>query len=191
MNGLNGPARLLLRLANWIAGPDREEWVLAMAVEADAADGHGTRWALGCLFAAGKDRLARDWRFVAAIVMLPILTMVLGIASAFVIFIGAQALKSSVVAEIPLMLLEALPAAWVLGRMRPDRSPVLIGTIAFLIYLAVPLVLMWAVFGIMISIWSADAVYYNLPAYAGLPMSWLVWIVGTWWGASIQKRSVT
>ncbi len=190
MNGLNGPARLLLRLANWIAGPDREEWVLAMAVEADAADGHGTRWALGCLFAAGRDRLARDWQFVAAIVMLPVLTMVLGIASTLIIFIGAQALETSAMVAIPLMLFGPLPAAWLLGKMRPDRSSVVVGTIAFMIHQALPFLLMWAVFGSMLRFWSADTVYYNMPAYAGLPMSWLVWIVGTWWGASMQKRSV-
>lgn len=191
MNGLNGLARLFLRLANWLAGPDRAEWVLAMAVEADAADRHGTRWALGCLLAAGKDRVTRDWRFLAAIVMLPILTMVLGIASTFAVFIGAQALGTSGMAAIPLMLLEALPAAWLLGRMRPNHSSVLIGTIAFVIHQAVPLILMWAVFGIILRIWSAGMIYYNMPAYLGLPMSWLVWIAGTWWGASMQKRSAT
>lgn len=189
MNGLNGFARLLLRLANWIAGPDREEWTLAMAVEADAANRHGTQWALGCLLAAGKDRLAREWWFVASMVMLPVLAMILSIASAGVVFVGARALGISGMAGIPLMLFGPLPAAWVLGRMRPNRASALIGTTAFVIHQAFPMILMWAMFGSKPHFWYPNMVYYNMPAYAGLFISWLVWVAGTWWGASGGKRS--
>ncbi len=190
MMGLNGFSRLVLRLANRLAGKEREDWVLAMAVETDAAERHSTRWALGCLYAAAKDRLARDRWFVALIIALPALAIVLAVASAMMIFIGARALDVSGMAGIPIMLLAPVPAAWLLGRMRPGYSVVVVGTAAFLVHQATPLIAMWALFGTLPPFWSPNMIYYNIPAYGGLLISWLVWVAATWWGAHTPQSSV-
>jgi hypothetical protein len=190
MSGLNKVARIVLRLANWIAGSDRENWILAMAAETEAADHHGTEWALGCLRAAAKDRVARDRWFVAAIVALPALAMLLTVTSIFVIFLAARAFQIPDLAIIPVMLFAPLPAAWLLGRMRPEYSAVVVGTTAFVVHQAGPLLTMWALFGRLAPFWSPNMVYYNMPAPAGLLASWLVWMAATWWGASTRRTTV-
>jgi hypothetical protein len=190
MSGLNGFARLALRLANRIAGPDRQDWLLAMAAETDAADRHGTAWALGCLYAAWKDRLARDRWFVAALLALPSVTALLVFPLGVIGAVGARSIGIPVLAAVPLMLLGPLPVAWLLGRMRPDHSIVLVGTLAFVVHQAVPLITMWALFGTLPPFWSPNMIYYNMPSYIGLIASWLVWIAGSWWGASARRSSI-
>ena len=72
MSGLNPVTRTLLRLANWIAGEPQSNWSAAMAAETDAAGSQGLPWALGCVGAALKMRLATDWKRIAMLLALPI-----------------------------------------------------------------------------------------------------------------------
>lgn len=183
MNGLNGFTRSILMLADRIAGPKRGEWLAAMAAETEAAGRHGTEWALGCLVAALRDRFARDRWFWAALVGLPALALILAVALSLAIAIGARALGISMLVAVPVMLLGPLPAAWLLGRMRPAYSPSLVGTLGFLVHQSVPLLGMWALTGTPPhGLWSPNVTYYNMPAMAGLFAGWLVWIGGVWWG---------
>ncbi len=72
MSGLNPLTRTLLRLANWIAGEPQANWSAAMAAETDAAGSHGLSWALGCVGAALRMRLATDWKRIALLLAFPI-----------------------------------------------------------------------------------------------------------------------
>ena len=183
MNGLNGFTRSILLLADRIAGPERREWIAAMAAETEAAGRHGAGWALGCLAAALRDRLERDGWFWLALAGLPGLSLVLAVALTLAAVIGARALGISMLATVPLMLLGPLPAAWLLGRMRPRYAPLLIGTLAFLVHQIVPLLGMWALTGTPPHwFWSPNVTYYNMPATTGIFMSWLTWVGGVWWG---------
>ena len=190
MSGLNEFACLVLRLAHWTAGPDRRDWVLAMAAETDAADRHGPRWALGCLYASAKDRLVRDRWFIAAVAILPALALVLSVASGFVVFVGTRSFGIPSLAAVPLMLLAPLPVAWLLGRMRPNYPPIIVGTLGFVVHQAVPLIAMWAMFGTLPPFWSPNMIYYNMPAYVGLMASWLAWMGVAWWGALTRRASL-
>ena len=68
---MNSFSQALFCIARWIAGRARAEWVEAMAAEAASTDGNSTGWALGCLWASVKERAARNWSFVALILLLP------------------------------------------------------------------------------------------------------------------------
>ncbi|MDP1028670.1 hypothetical protein Q5H91_15725 [Sphingomonas sp. KR1UV-12] len=190
MSGLNGLARLILRLANWIAGRDREEWVLAMVAETDAAGGHGPAWALGCLYAAAKDRMARDLWFVAALFALPVFAIVLSFSVGAAILVGARTIGISDMAVIPLMFSGSLVAGLMLGRMRPAYPPIAVGTVAFVVHQAIPLLLMWAAFGRLMPFWSPNMTIYNLPAPTGLLVSWLIWVAATWWGGGTRRGAI-
>lgn len=190
MNGLNGFTRSILLLAAKVAGPQRREWVAAMAAETEAAGGQGTGWALGCLVAALRDRFARDGWFWLALAGLPGLALVLAVALSLVIAIGARALGISILVAVPVMLLGPLPVAWLLGRMRPHYSALLVGTLGFLVHQIVPLLGMWALTGTPPQhwFWSPNLTYYNMPAVVGLFASWLVWVGGVWWSSRAYAR---
>jgi hypothetical protein len=186
---MSGFARLVLRLANWIAGADREEWVLAMAAETDAAGGHGALWALGCLYAAARDRLERDWGFIAALFALPALALVLSLAMCVAAFVGVRAAGIPDLAAIPVMFAGDLVAAWLLGRMRPAYSPIAVGTFAFIVHLAMPMTLMWVAFGKLMPLGSPNMTYYNMPSPIGLVVSWLIWVAATRWGGATKRTA--
>lgn len=189
MSGLNSVTRLILRLANRIAGPERREWVLAMAAEVDAADEHGVGWALGCLGAAVKDRTVRDRRFFLALATLPALVLVLLVPLSMIVDIVARKLGLPRLSLVPLMLLGPLPVAWLLGRLRPTYSPLLVGTLAFLVHQSVPLIAMWRLTGKPpVDFWSPNVTYYMLPASAGLFLSWLGWVGAAGLGGVTGRR---
>ncbi len=72
MSGLNPVTRTLLRFANWIAGEPQANWSAAMAGETDAAGSQGLSWALGCVGAALRMRLATDWKRIAILIVVPV-----------------------------------------------------------------------------------------------------------------------
>lgn len=189
MSGLNGFSCFVLRLANLIAGPDRQDWVMAMAAETHAAGPRGNQWALGGLYAATKDRMIRDALFLAALIMLPAFALVLVIALTFVIFLGTLTLGVPDFIAVPLTLLGPLPVAWLLGMMRPKYPPLLVGTIAFFLHQAVPAITMWAFFGNLPSIGSPSMPYFDIPGCVGLLASWLIWVGATWRGGDTRKKS--
>lgn len=62
-------SKAAILLARRIGGAERDDWVRAMAAEWDALDNGKTRWALGCLAASLRDRLRRERRFIAAMLL--------------------------------------------------------------------------------------------------------------------------
>ncbi len=187
MSGLSLFARLLLRLANWIAGPERQEWVLAMASETDAAGRHGTRWAFGCLRAALRDRLTRDGRFYAALALMPAAAFVSLFLSMGIIMLLDRIGGVSTAIALPVMILTPLPFAALLGRMRPHYAPLVVGSLSFLAFEAGPMTVMAVMSGRMPTPWSPNLTVYNLPAWAGLTLAYAVWIVATALGGRTRR----
>ena len=175
-------ARWMIRLAHRIAGPGREEWVAAMAAETEAGGGNG--WALGCLAAATKDRVARDWKFLFALGLVPALT----IASIPVMTIATVALSRTTglgqLQLMPVLALAPLPFAVLLGAMRPAK-PWLLGVLAFVIYQAIPAIGFRILFGTYVYVrWEANLSYYDLYPPFGLAVTFAAWLAGCYWGAS-------
>lgn len=188
MSGLNGVTWSILRLANWLSGRERREWLAAMAAETEAAGRQSLAWALGCLGAVIKDRLVADRWFLLALAVAPAVAFVVLVVLFLFVAAAARALGLPDAVTAPVMLVGPLPVAWLLGRMRPSYSSVLIGTLGFLAHQAFPLTAMWLLTGVPpIVFWTPNATLYNLPPIAGLLASWLVWIIGVGRGARASR----
>ena len=181
MTGLN---RFLLRIATRIAGRERAEWLNAMAAETEAADEESTQWAAGCLWAAIKDRISRDWRFAAAIVLFPILIFVLQ----FVLFFPVVWL--SLDAGLPrwtfvaVFLLLPLPFSFALARSRPLRGALLGAVLSSLVLDLIGVVTFWIEFGQGPPIWFEKGTQvFNMTPVLGWSCSLAVWLAGAWLGS--------
>jgi len=185
---VNAFSRFLFQIACVIAGRRRRDWIDAMATEAVAIDGNSTGWAIGCLSAAIKDRLAREWQFVLAIPLLSIGAVLLSLALFYPMawlfthgWIAGWVFVSS-------GLLSPLPFAFILGRMRPGRTAYLAALISFVLEVFIPLTIFWAMFGKSPFSWfSEDATWYMMTPAAGLSSALLVWLIGVWLGSRWRR----
>lgn len=184
MSGRRSFSCLVLRCAAWLAGAERAIWIAAMEAETDAVEESRTIWALGCLWAVLADRVTRDRWFLLNLFALPALAFCLVVPLGLLASIGANMLGIPIPALVPVMLFGPLPCAWLLGSIRPSFSATLVGTIGFLVHQSVPLLAMWIVFDVtpVSFFWGPNLTYYNMPPVAGLLMSWLIWVAGTWSG---------
>lgn len=180
---MTGLSRFLLRIARWIAGPARSDWIDAMESEAASA-GNSAAWASGCLVASVKDRLRQESRFLAAVLLFPFCILIL----ASLIFVPVVELSQ--VAGLPgwsfivLDLLLPLPFAYVLGRLRPGRPAYLALPVSFFLCEMSPLMLMWIKFGTSpLSFFGPKGHWYNMSPALGLSSAFLVWIAGAWLGS--------
>jgi hypothetical protein len=189
MKGASKVSRIVLRVARRIAGAERRDWITAMEAETDAAGRHATQWALGCLYAAARDRLIRDSMFLIALLTLPVLALLIAVPLSLFAAVSAHRLGVPTLAIVPILLLGPLPAAWLLGRLRPSYSPVAVGTLGFLLHQAVPTIAMWSMTGRLPNFVAPNVTYYNMPASAGLAASWIVWVGATWWGAVAGRQA--
>lgn len=190
MSGFTPATRAILRLAAWIAGPERAEWVAAMAAETHAAGEAGLSWACGSLVTAVRDRTARDWHILVALVILP------GSAAAFGAVIGAfaeMAMRSAGLGGgilVPTMLTTSWGTAYLLGRIKPSLSPVIVASLAFLLYLATPAAILAVAAGIPFHLlWSPNVTIFNLPWQGGIVLGWLAWLTGCWVGTRDGSQS--
>ncbi len=62
-------SRAAILLARRVGGPERDEWIRAMAAEWNERETGKMRWALGCLGAVLLDRLVRERKVAAAIAL--------------------------------------------------------------------------------------------------------------------------
>jgi hypothetical protein len=184
-------SNFLLQLARWIAGPERAEWVDAMEVESGLSGTSSTGWAAGCLGAAFKDRLAREWTFVAATLLFPICAFILEMTLFFPL--SSLFLRHLIPGWImgASALLSPLPFAFLLGRLRPGRAAYSAAPVAFIIGTFAPLVEFWWKFGKSPLTWFGhDSTWYMMSPIAGLSCSLLVWLAGAWLGSlSAQAAS--
>jgi hypothetical protein len=180
--------RFLFRFARMIAGRDRREWVDAMEAEAASAGGESDLWAAGCLWAAIKDRFAREWRFVLAVLLLPIASYGVQLILFFPVVWLSQKLGLprwtfiAVNAALPLAL------AFVLGRMRPGLGAYLALPLSFAIWVMAPLVVFWISFGDSPFSWfGSNATWFMMPPLVGLSCAFLVWLAGAWLGSRSRR----
>jgi hypothetical protein len=182
-------SRLLLRIARWIGGPVRAEWLNAMTAEAASIHGDSTVWAIGCAWASFKDRLTREWRFLLAILLLPVAVYVIGFAIFFPVVWLSHAIGLPNWTFVAVNLLLPLPFAFVLGRIRPGLPAYLALPVCFAISVFFPLVIFWIKFGKPSPFsWFGDgATWYMMSPAAGLSCSLLVWLTGTWLGSRSRR----
>jgi hypothetical protein len=181
-------SRFLLRTASLIAGRDRTDWIDAMSAETYSAGGESTAWAAGCVRAAIKDRLRRDWRFILAILLLPITAYPLQLLVFFpTVWLSRQAGLPNwafiiVVAFVPIFM------AFLIGRLRPGCMAYLAVPISFVIWVMTPLLVSWISFGD--SPWSwfgSNATWFMMPPLLGLTCALVVWLAGVWIGSHSRR----
>lgn len=182
-------SRFLLRLARWIAGPSRAEWIDAMESEAASTGDNSGAWAAGCLWASIKDRLRRERRFIAAVLLFPFCIL----AVATLIFLPVvklcQLLGLPGWSFIVVNLVLPLPFAFALGRLRPGRPTYLALPVSFFLCEMAPLALMWVEFGSSpLSFFGPKGHWYNMSPALGLSCAFAVWLAGAWLGSRSARR---
>jgi hypothetical protein len=195
---MNRLTRAIFAIARAVAGRARAEWLDAMTAEAASLDGDSTAWALGCLWAAIRDRAARDWWFAAALLILPPCAI---FWKATVFFWTSSLLVSQ---QIPAKLavaswvLSPFPLPFMFALWRPGRRAYVTAVIGFLAVEVYPVTLMWVKFGVSPLVWlgpnsnwyKADPNVRIGPA-AGLTLDLLVWLSAAWLGSKLRRRSAT
>jgi hypothetical protein len=191
---MTGTSRFLLRVARWIGGSARAEWVDAMEAEAGSMMGNSASWAVGCVWASMKDRFARDWWFVAAILLLPACALYL---KATVFFWTSELLVHSRISPllaVATWVLSYFPLPFLLAQWRPGRPAYVATVIGFLVVELFPIVLMWVKFGVSPLIWlgpnsnwyKADPNVRIGPA-PGLALDLFVWLSAAWLGSTLRR----
>jgi len=182
----------LLQLARWIAGRDRREWADAMEAEALLSESHSTGWAAGCLFASARDRLAREWPFVAAVLLFPICSFLLSLALFFPLsWLWLNHLIPGWI-SVGSALFAPLPFAILLGRIYPGRRAYSAVPISFVIAMTTPLMVFWWKFGKSPFSWFGhDSTLYMMTPAAGLTCGFLVWLLGAWIGSHMSRRHIS
>ena len=191
---MTGTSRFLLHFARWIAGSRRAEWVDAMEAEAASADSYSAGWALGCVWAALKDRFARDWWFIAAILLLPPCAWYLKTS----VFFWTSGLlvhnEITPLLAVATWVLRYFPLPFLFAQWRSGRPVYVAAVIGFLVVEFFPIALMWAKFGVSPLIWlGPNANWYKAdpnvrvgPA-AGLALDLFVWLSAVWLGSTVRR----
>jgi hypothetical protein len=183
-------SRFLLRIARWIGGRERAEWIDAMEAEAASSGGHSTTWATGCLWAAIKDRLYRERKFILAVPLAAFGPLVLSLVLLFPMvwlwhhgWIPKWLIDHSA-------LLEMLPFAFLLGRARPGRPAYVAAAACFAFGVMVPVMLGPRAAGESPLVWFGPyATWYMFTPAVGLSIALIVWLGGAWFGSRWKKRS--
>jgi hypothetical protein len=181
---MTGTARFLLRLARSVAGRDRTEWIDAMAAEAESAGVESTSWAVGCFWAAVKDRIAREWRLAAAILLLPVAVSALELVLFFpVIFLGRYAGLPNWT-FVAVFLIVQIPFGFLLGRSKPLRRALIAAALSSLVLDVIGVVSFWIEFGQGPQIWfEKGSQVYNVTPILGWACSLSMWLAGAWFGS--------
>jgi hypothetical protein len=188
-------SRFLLQTARWIAGPKRREWIDAMEAETATLETNPTLWALGCIGASLKDRLARDSWFVLAIIFLPLSvllwkTLVMDSTSWLLVnnWLGAWV-------TIGLWIFSPFPIALLFGRDRKGTSAYVALVVGFVIAECILPIMMRIGFGIPLLTWfGADTNWYKAGASAaigpaiGITCDFIVWMMGAWVGMRLGQK---
>lgn len=194
---MTGLSRFFLRIARWVAGRGRAEWVDAMEAEAASAGNGSTAWALGCACAAAKDRLARNSWVLVAVLILAVCAMYWKTKLFFATSDLLVHQRISPWLAIALWIASPLPIAFFLGLLRPRRSTYLIVTAIYLVIEFAPLLLLWVGAGVspleffsarQVNWYKADPGARVGPA-AGLTCDLLVWLAGAWLGMHSRRAA--
>jgi len=187
---MNAFTRVLFRLARWIAGRDRAEWLDAMAAEAEAIKGDSTAWALGCLWAAITDRAHRERRVALAILLIPICINLLEFAVFFPVFWLSQVLGLPGWTFVVVFILLPLPFAFAVGRRMALRRALIISTLSSVTLDSIGVVGFWIMFGKGPEVWfEKGSQIYNMTPILGLTCSLCVWLAGASLGSFTRRRA--
>lgn len=187
---MTGTSRLLLRLARWTAGPQRKEWLDAMAAEAATAGERSTGWALGCLWASMKDRAIREERFFLAILLLPIGVYLLEFLIFFPLVWLSRLLGLPTWTFTIVQLLLPLPFAFTVARRTQLRRALLVAALSWFILDALGVVTFWIMFGQGPGIWfEKGSQIYNMTPVLGWTCSLAVWLTGAWLGTLVRPST--
>lgn len=191
---MNAGSRALLRIARWLAGRQRADWVDAMAAETELAGGNQIGWAAGCLWAAAKDRCARDWWFIAAIILVPLCTWTFRLKVFFwtsSLLIGG---KISPTFAVACWIMSYAPAAFLFSLWRRGKSAHVALALSFCIIEAIPIVTFLS-FGIPLSTllanewnWYKADPGVKIGPLPGLTLDALVWFGAAWLAELTRKR---
>jgi hypothetical protein len=132
--------RAVMGLTRLIAGPERRHWIEAMEAELAHLPERPVDWALGSLVAAVKDKAWRERPLAAALAVLPALGLFTMVPLTVLAGMLARALGEPTLTTAPLVGLAPLPAALLLGALRPRSSAWLSGACGWLIYQSIPAV---------------------------------------------------
>jgi hypothetical protein len=194
---MNAFTRAAFAISRCIAGRDRADWLDAMAAEAESISGDSTAWALGCLWAAAKDRLARDWWFAVAILLAASLAF---LWKGAVFFSTSSLLTEHRMAPwfaVMLWILSPLPIACLFAQIRQGRSLYLALAFLFLTVEFGPLLVLWIVSGMSpLAFFSGEQVNWykadpnvRIGPPTGITLDALVWLAGAWLGSFTRRRT--
>jgi hypothetical protein len=187
-------SRILFRAARWIAGSERAEWIDAMEAEAASAGAQSTAWAIGSLWASTKDRVVRERAFLGAILLFVAGPFLLGM---LLIYPEGWAwrqpwLHQHSVAEWLFQhsgLLNYVPFAFLLGRLRPGRPAYIAAAISFPLAEFIPLFIFWLKFGGSFLAWfGPGATWYMFSPLVGLSAAFALCLVGVWLGSRSRHQ---
>jgi hypothetical protein len=191
---MTATSRFLLRLARWIAGSERAEWIDAMQAEAVSIRGDSTRWAIGCVWAAFSDRFVRERRFLGAALLVVVGPMLLEM---LLLYPEGWAWRQPWLHQHPVAewlfqhsgLLNFLPFVFLLGRSRPGRGAYVAAIICFPLAEFVPLFIFWLKFGGSFLAWfGPGATWYMFSPAVGLSAALAVCLFGVWLGSRSRRR---
>jgi len=193
---MNAFTRALFRIGRWIAGRDRAEWLDAMAAEAEAIKGDSTAWALGCFWAAAKDRFARDWSFAVFVLLLPV---VVSLWKLYVFFATSSLQFEQQIPDwlaVACWILSPFPFAVLVPLVRAGRSALIAVAIAFLAVEAVPVVMMLNLgvapsqfFGPNFNWYKCDPGV-RIGLVDGIAVDFAAWATAFWLGSALRRRFV-
>lgn len=187
---MNTAANMLLRLARLVAGEARSEWVDAMEAEASTlSDDEGMTWAMGCVWAAMGDRLARNWKTIAWVVATPIASYAFQMLVLFpTVWLIRHGWPNFIFYATAIA--SPLPFVWMLGRWHPNVA-LSAATASFVIAAFIPGLFFWASFGASPLIFlSRGATLYDMPVLIGLVVTLPLWLIAAKIGASFRQAAV-
>jgi hypothetical protein len=186
---MTSTSRLLLRIARWIAGPERREWIDAMHAEAHLTDASSISWAAGCLLASVRDRLVRERYSMLAIVLLPVIVFAVN----KVLFVPTVHLVDALgwphLTLVGFALVTPVPFAFAIGLFMPLRRALTTGLLCGVANELVNIVFFWIYFGQGPEIWfHKGSTVYMMTPILGWACGIAFWIAGAWLGAAARRR---
>jgi hypothetical protein len=190
-------SRFLMGIARAIAGRARIEWLDAMEAEVRSADLGSTTWAIGCVWAALKDRMIRDRWFFGAVLLLSACDYYWKTA---VFFSTSSLLVKGWIPDwltMALWIVSPFPIAFFFGRMRQGPSAYAALAISLALAEFTPFLIAWLKFGISPLVWfDPHSNWYKagdnlaMAPVPGLACDILVWIGAAWLGShSVRKAT--
>ena len=189
-----GVCRFLLRVARWVAGSKRAEWINAMEAEAASASGPSIAWAAGCLWAATTDRFLRERMLIGAALLVVLGPFVL---ETLLLYPEGWAWRQAWLQEHTLLkwllshsgVLDLLPFMFLLGRASPGRLAYAAALICFPLAEFFPLVIFWTKFGTSpLLFFGRGATIYMFTPAVGLSLAFMISLAGVWLGSHWHRR---